>query len=170
MSKPALAVTACDAKACASCNATKRVGRPRCVLSHELFLKRPSGLDRIEVRRVWWLIDDAHTTIAAHGNDACVVMRAQVVHHDHIASSKFRQELSRDPFDETIAVRRLPNRREYNPAAPTNRAEQSEVLAAIHRHAIDEFFAAFYPRVTAAHRDREPRFIEKHEAIDRDAS
>lgn len=111
------------------------------------------------------LVDESHATSRARRRDAAIVVGPEVVHDEHVAAAQPREQLSFQPVDEAVAVRRLPRRAQRDPAGPAYRAEQREILPAIHGNAIDELLAALHPGVTSAHRDAEPRFVEKDEPI-----
>ena len=55
-----------------------------------------------------------------------------------------------------------------HPAGVTHGAQQRQGPPPVHRHPFDVFGAALHPRVRAVHGDVHARFVEKHEAIDRD--
>ena len=144
---------------------TKGSTGPRRELADVLLLERPRWFDRIEIRRVRRLINQAYTTRGAERADAGVVVSGQVVHDEDVASLELRQQLPGEPVDETFSVRGLPNRGQHNPPIPPNRSEQSEVLPTVHRHPIDEFLAALHPGVAAAHVYAQPGLIKKNQPI-----
>lgn len=130
-----------------------------------LFLERPGGFDGVEVRRVRRLVEQSNATSGACGRHSAVVVGSQVVQNEHVAGAKLWQKLSFEPLYESVAVGRVPNRAEHDPTLSANRAEKSEVDSAVHRDAVDEFLTAFHPGVASAHRHRQPRLVEKNQAV-----
>lgn len=168
MSEPISAMAFGDAISSAPGHAAQGVSRSRCVLADDLFLQGPSGLDRVEVRRVGGQVDQANALASAGRMHARVVVSRQIVHDEDIPPPQLRKQVARQPVDEAIAVRRGEHRREGDPAAAADRPEQGEVRPPVHRDAVDVLGASFHPRVTTAHRDVQARFVEEHEAIRRD--
>lgn len=158
-----------DAVASTTRHASKVIGRPRSVTTDVLFLKRPSGLDGVQIRRVRRLIKNAYAVLATNRSDARVVMGPEVVHHDHIPTPELGKQLATQPINESVSVGRREHRAQHHPSAETNRAQQREILAPVHGNAVDVLLAAFHPRVTAAHRQIQARLVQEHELSDRNA-
>lgn len=169
MDEPVAGMAGGDAKASALSNAPERDRMTGAVLTDVLLLQCPSGLDRVEIGRVRGEIDDPDAALLAGRNDSGVVMRRKIVEDDHVARCEPREQLPLQPTDEAMPVGRLEHRRQHHPAGQPDGAEEGQVGAPIHRHALDVLAPAFHPSVRPTHREIEARFVEKHELLDRDA-
>jgi hypothetical protein len=157
-------MTDCDAIAGAASDAPEMVGRAGRVFANLLFLQRPRRFNRIQVGRVRRQVQQAHSMGAAGRADADIVVRRQVVHDQDIAGPEARQQLPREPRDETVGVGRRKHRLQRDPAALANRAEQRERLPPIHWDALDILGATLHPGVRPIHRHMHARFVEEHQA------
>lgn len=157
-----------DAISRAPGHAAQGVSGAGCVLAYDLLLQGPARLDRVEVRRVGGQVDQANALASAGGPHARVVVRGKIVHDEDVTPPQLREQVGRQPVDEAITVRRGKHRLERDPATEADRPEQGEVVPPVHRDAVDVLGPAFHPRVTAAHREVQARFVEEHEPIRRD--
>lgn len=95
-------------------------------------------------------------------------MRGQVVQDDDVAALETGKELRHAPADEVVVVRRLKHRAQQNPPRKAHCAEQCEVLAPVHRRALDELLPPSAPRVRPRHRGVQTRLVEENESFDRE--
>ena len=72
-------------------DASEMIGGAGRMLPHLLLLQGPSGLDRIQIGRVGRQIQHANPVLMTRRLHASIVMRAEVVHHQDIATLQFRQ-------------------------------------------------------------------------------
>lgn len=159
-----------DAMPGATRHAAKLVGVTWCEFADVLLLQRPPRLDGIEVWRVRRQVDDTNAASGAGWGHAWVVMSPEVVHHDDVAAAELGQQLGLEPPHEPVLVRRLEHRRKNHPAGQPDGAEQREVLAPIHRDAVNKLLAALHPGMAAAHGDVHPRLVEEHQPLERNSS
>src|SRR5215831_10632161 len=73
--------------------------------------------------------------------------------------------LLREPLDEAVLVRAREHRRQQDPPGTSDRHEEREVLAPVHRRALNELAAPRYPRMTAGRRGVEARLVDEDQAI-----
>lgn len=166
MGEPGATVSGFHTMTGAESDSAESDGVTRRVLADVLLLQCPAGLDGIEVGRVRGLVDDPNAFCLAGRDDAGVMVGAEVVHDDHVATFQSRQEAPGQPRDEALLVGRLEHRVEDNPAREANGANQGQVLAPVHRDAIDELLATLDPRVAAAHPHAHAGFVEKNQPFD----
>lgn len=141
----------------------------RGVATDVLLLERPTGLDRVEVRRIWRQVHDADAVRLAGLDDSGVVMRRQVVHHEHVAGREARKQLCSEPLDETTTVGRFEYGCQDDPACEPDCTQQRQVGAPIHGYAIDELATALDPRMGPSHREIQAGFVEEDELVDRNS-
>jgi len=168
MSEPVATMLLRDAVARATSHTSKGIRMARRHSADVLLLECPARLDRIEVRRVRRQVDDSNTACSTGRADTMVVMGAEIVHHDNVAATKLWEQLGLQPGYETILVRGRELAREDDPSSEANRAEQREVGAPVHRHAIDQLLSALHPGMAAAHGSVHAGFVEEHQAVERD--
>jgi len=169
MGEPIATVAGADAIACASGDASERVGIARRVLADELFLQRPSRLNGVVVGRIGRQVHDADAVPSTDRTNAWVVVSFEVVHDQDVASAKLGKQTGRQPVDETVCVRRFEGGVEGHPTGAANRSIEGQVLAPVHRHPVDKLASALDPRVAPPHRGVQPRLVEKYQAIRGDA-
>ena len=75
--------------------------------------------------------------------------------------------MSREPGDEAVGIRRSKHRLQDDPAGVAHGAEQRQRPTPVHRHGFDVLGAALHPGVRAVHGHMDARFVQKHEAIER---
>ena len=167
MFEPTSAVTWGDAKAGASGDPPKRRRVSRRVSPNVLLLQRPSGLDWVQIGRVRRHVHEPHLARRARRSNARVVVRGEVVHHQHVVRTKLGQEHRLQPSNESLLVGCCEHRGERDPAGQSDRAENGQVLSPVHWHALDEFVAAFDPRMGATHREIHAGFVEENELLGR---
>ena len=146
------------------------VSGARRVLADVLFLQRPRGLDRIEIRGVGRQVEHADALPATGGRDTAVVMGAEIVHHEHITATQSREQVACQPAHEALRIRGREHRLQHDPAGVADRAEECQGLAPVHRHPLDVLRAALDPGVGPVHRQVHAGFVEKHETVDRDGA
>lgn len=156
-----------DAVASAPGDASQMIGGAGRVLPHLLLLQGPARLDGIQIGRVGWQIQHTNPTVTTGRPHASVVMGPEVVHDEHIAAPQFWEQVSREPADETVGVRRGKHRAQDHPARVAHGAEQRQCPSPVHRHAFDVLGAALHPGVCTVHGDVDPGFVQKHEPIER---
>ena len=164
--KPLTAVVGRDAVARAPCDSPQRVRRSRGDLADVLLLERPPRFNRVQVGGVRGQIQHADAVGPARRGDAGIVVGAQVVHDEHVPASKLRKQVGREPSHKADPIRGRKHRPEHDPALHADRPEQRERGAPIHRDGVEVCCAAFHPRVTPAHGQVHPRFVEKDQAFD----
>jgi hypothetical protein len=76
----------------------------------------PGGLDRIEVRRVWWEKDQLSAAALDQYAHERGLVGEKVVHDDDIVGAQFGSEASSDPVDERLRVCGTPGRAHGQPA------------------------------------------------------
>src|SRR5215831_10583606 len=138
MDEPLTAVPSSNAEAGTSGDAAQGSRIARSETADLLFLQGPARLDRVEVVRVGWQVEDANAAGGAERSYACVVVGRQVVEYQHVATAQLGEQLSCQPLDEAILVRAGEHRGEEDPTGEAHRAEQGEVLAPVHGRALDE--------------------------------
>src|SRR6266849_301225 len=161
MREPLATMPRGDPKAGPASDAAEGEGISRSVATDLLFLESPAGLDRIEVVRIGRKVDAADSTSRAEWDHSLVVVCQEIVEDEHFASHEARKQLLREPFDEDLLARTGEHRGEEDPAGQPQRAEQGEVLAPVHRRALDVDAALLHPGVAASHRAVEPGLIEE---------
>lgn len=166
MHKPLTAVARSHAVARAACDSTQGVRGTGGDLADVLLLERPPRFDRVQIGGVRGQIQHADAVDPTRRGDTRMVVGPQVVHDEHVAAPELREEVGREPGHKADPIRGRPHRPEYDPSLHADRPEQRERGAPIHRDGVDVFRAAFHPRVTAAHRQVHPRFVEKDQALD----
>jgi hypothetical protein len=170
MGEPVAAVADGDAVAGTSGYAPEGESVPRGVFAHELLLQGPSRLDRVVVGRVRRQIHETNAVTFAEWPNTRIVMRLEVVHHQDVALAQLRQESGRQPCDKAISVRGSESRIQDDPTRSANRSVKGQVLAPVHRDAVDELGSSFDPGVAASHRGVHPRLVHEHQPIDRVAA
>jgi len=165
MLEPTSAVAWGDAEPGASCDTTKCRGVARRMTSNVLLLQCPSGLDWIQIGRVRRHVYQLHPPRRAGGSDARIVVRGEVVHHEHVARTQLRKENGLQPSNEPLLVGCGEHGGERDPAGQSDRTKNGQVLPPVHWHALDEFIAAFDPCVRATHGEVHARFIEENELL-----
>lgn len=166
VNKPLTAVVGRHAVARAAGDPTQGVGRTRGDLAYVLLLERPARFDRVQVRGVRGQIQHADPVGSARRAHTQMMVGAQVVHDKDVAALELRQEVSREPRHKADSIRGGKHRPEDHPALHANGPEQRERRSPIHRDRVNVLGPAFHPRVTAAHRQVQARFVEKDQARD----
>lgn len=152
-----------DAETCASSDSLKRNGAARRVLAYELLLQRPARFDGAEVGRVWRQVEDANTARRGECDDARILVRSEIVHHQDVPATELRQEGTAQPLHEARLVHRREGTALHDPPAQAHGADHGEVGAPVRRRALDELAALGNPRVASRHRSVESRLVEKHQ-------
>ena len=103
-------------------------------------------------------------------HNARVVVRGEVVHDEDIVTMEFGEELPSEPGDKPVLVRGSEHRGEQDPSSQADGAEQGQILAPVHRSALNVLLTALHPGVTSGHRSVEPRLVEEDELVWGDAA
>lgn len=170
MRKPLAAVPGGNSISGPTGDSSQMFGGPRRVLPDVLFLQRPTGLDRVQIGRIGWQIQQPDAMLKTRRRDAPIVMGAKIVHHENIAAPQFREQVPRQPRDEAIRIRGGKHRLQHHPAGVAHGADQCQGPTPVHRDPFDVLRTTLHPGMRAVHGDVHARFVQKHEPLDRNPS
>jgi hypothetical protein len=89
-------------------------------------------------------------------------MGLSVVHDDDVADAELGHETSANPTYESLAVGRLEERAERQPAIETHGTDHRQVDAPVRRPWLDQLITATYPGVRPHHRRVCAGFVEEN--------
>src|SRR6266849_4220409 len=159
-----------DTETRATGNSEKRRPGSRRMSSNVLLLESPPRLDRVEDRRVRREVEHPDTKRLAPGSHSYIVMGGQVIEHQHIPTLESRKQFRDEPCHEAVLIGGGEHSAQKYPTGYSDRSEQSEVWAPVHRRPLNVLGPLLDPGMASRHCEVESRFIEEDEPLDRDAA
>ena len=167
MGKPALSIRCRHRFPCLSQRDVERLIRARLRTTQSRLELRPTRLNRRQIGRIRrQILNPSPTTDNRFGN-ARHFMRTQVIHHHHVARPQSRSQDLLDIDAKHIARRRSWNRHQRLETGQRKRPDQRHVPPRVPGHAVADALASGGAPIASRHRQIDPRFIDKRQALER---
>ena len=136
----------------------------RALPTDQLLDKRPRQLNRIEIRRVGWQVQQGATSLGYQLLDTSSFMNAGIVHNDYRTRCHFPQQLYQKPL-KIVTVHRSQLALSADHSQAVKSTNHREVFAPFGGDLLNQIFSFFTPAVGQAKSKRDTHLIEKHQVI-----
>ena len=168
MGKPALSIRCRYRFPSLSQRSIERLVRARFRSPQSLFELRPAPFNRRQVGRIRrQVLNPSPTTSNRLGNTGDL-MRAQIIHHHHVAQSQSRPQDLLDIGTKYITRRRPWNRHQRRGTAQRKRPDQGHVNPRVAGHAVRDALASGGTSIASGHRQIDARFIDERQTLESD--
>ena len=129
---------------------------------------RPARLNRRQIRPIGRQVGNLSPTLSKRLGNPCNLLRAQVIHHHHVARPQRRPQDLLNVNAKYLACRRPWNRHQRLETHQRKRPDQRHVNPGVPRHAVTDALASRGTPILSRHRQIDTRFIDKRQALERD--
>ena len=132
------------------------------------FELRPAPFNRRQVGRIRRQVLNPSPTISNRLGNTGDLMRAQIIHHHHVAQSQSRPQDLLDIGTKYITRRRPWNRHQRRGTAQRKRPDQGHVNPGVAGHAVRDTLASGGTSIASGHRQIDARFIDERQTLESD--
>jgi len=136
--------------------------------AEQLFEFCPGLLDRVEIGRIGWQVEQLGAGFFDPFAHRWSLVRAQVIHHHHVAGLQYRAQQMFDVCQENIRVGGLFYGHGCDHAVQAHGAQNGHDLPVAARRRLLDASASHAPRVEPRHRGSDTALIQKNQALRRD--